>query len=782
MSKEKTTSLLLTLFLIVLTYSISITRPWQFFDERLFYTEGLFPIPSSLEEMYEIISTYAFNYHIDSQNAFFSNIISIRSNVLGFILNILIAFLFKQNQIYYHILQIVLHTTNSLLAWFILYKLFTLNNINSRQSSIYSSLLTFVWAIHPANTEAVLLVTNWPSLLTYCFCFCIILFYVNKIAMPLQGLTLIEQIVVIFVFLTSISLNEYSYTLVPIVFFILLSFLVKKNNSLSKGMLTSLKLCTPLFIGLAVFLVYYFSQSSTVFKTQFDITLLFDRIFWLTPQIFFHLFKLFIFPFDLSLYQNNLINISYSYFDPKLILKVLFFIASCLIPVFIICIQKNKIHIASLSFLFYSFLFSLFPFLHIVSPSYCLIAERYCYFPLFMLIYFIVNLLLNYKSKFNFKKINVFSSVILIVITSILLIQTIIRETNWRDSFSLYSSSIKQNSTNIYKGQIYSILGYYLNITGQKKAAYSYFKKSLDCLSIAIKELETKKSSLSHEVKILKAYGIDINSLVTTCAFSIASTRFTYFKDSPKEILAFYEPYIKNNLSNTGVSQLDLYAKLLIKSEQPNAALKILNFTIEKYPFSSLTIYTLSNLLLQTHDLQNAELIITKGYNYYPTYKRMLVRMIKFFEVNKDYTNLAKYEYILGLRTHSKEAYQKSLQLYLELKKLQEANKVIKKLIFIDNDNPTTLLLLSKYYYLSNNNQEILNTLRKAYLASKRTTTPLPIYKSILLSLISFNLSYSNLEEAKKYIQDFQSLPNLQKNELATLENLIKSHYLKSSK
>ncbi len=782
MSKEKTTSLLLTLFLIALTYSVSITRPWQFFDERLFYTEGLFPIPSSMEEMYEIISTYAFNYHIDSQNAFFSNIINVRANVLGFILNVLIAFLFKQNQIYYHILQVILHTTNSLLAWFILYKLFALNNISSKQSSIYSSLLTFFWAIHPANIEAVLLVTNWPSLLTYCFCFCIILFYINKIAARSKNLVLIEQIVLIFVFLISTSLNEYSYALVPIVFFILLSFSVKENNSLSKGILASFRLCIPLFIGLAIFLVYYFSQPSTVFKTQFDVDSSFDRILWLTPQIFFHFFKLFIFPFNLSLYQNNLINISYSYFDLRLILKTLLFIASCLIPIFIICTQKNKIHIASLSFLFYGFLFSIFPFLHIISPSYCLIAERYCYFPLFILICFIISLLLNYKSKFNFKKINILSYIMLIAFTSILLIQTIIRETTWRDSFSLYSSSIKQDSTNIYKGQIYSILGYYLNITGQKRAAYSYFKKSVDCLSSTIEELKQKKETLSHEVKTLKVYGLDINSLITTCAFSIASTRFTYFKDSPKEILAFYEPYIENNLSNAGVSQLDLYAKLLIKAEQPNAALKILNFTIEKYPFSSLTIYTLSNFLLQTHDLKNAELIITKGYNYYPTYKRMLLRMIKLFEANKDYANLAKYEYILGLRTHSKEAYQKSLQLYLELKKLQEANKVIKKLIFIDNDNPTTLLLLSKYYYLNNNDLETLNTLKKAYTASKRTTTPLPVYKSILLSLISFNLSYSNLEEAKKYIREFQALPNLQKNELVTLENLIKSHYLQSSK
>ena len=166
------------------------------------------------------------------------------------------------------------------------------------------------------------------------------------------------------------------------------------------------------------------------------------------------------------------------------------------------------------------------------------------------------------------------------------------------------------------------------------------------------------------------------------------------------EILRFYKPYIDSNINTAGSSQLDLYAKLLLKTNQTQKALEILKFAKGKYPFSTTIIFSLSNFYLNQKDLINAEKIIQEGFNYYPNYVRILPRMIKLCWLKNDPANLAKYEYLLGLRMHSQEAYQKSLQIYLSLNKYSEAKKIIDKLLLIDKNNPVTLLLASKYYSL----------------------------------------------------------------------------------
>ena len=107
-------------FIVTFIYSFSFGREWQIFDEKMiFEDEGFFPIAANIKELFELISTFAFNYHIESQNVMFSNIINIRSNTIGAILNMVILFIFKKNIYYYHSLQIFLHLANTIIVWFI---------------------------------------------------------------------------------------------------------------------------------------------------------------------------------------------------------------------------------------------------------------------------------------------------------------------------------------------------------------------------------------------------------------------------------------------------------------------------------------------------------------------------------------------------------------------------------------------------------------------------------------------------------------------------------------
>ena len=129
---------------------------------------------------------------------------------------------------------------------------------------------------------------------------------------------------------------------------------------------------------------------------------------------------------------------------------------------------------------------------------------------------------------------------------------------------------------------------------------------------------------------------------------------------------------------------------------------------------------------------------------------------------------------MLGLRTHSEEAYQKSLQLYLATNNLKSAEKVIKKLLAADRNNPVTLLLLSQYYSSIKNNNEALKSLERAYeigkILSIKGELTSDIYETILLNLIKLNISYNNPQRAKEYISELESIKPLSNQ----VENYIK--------
>ncbi len=756
--KSKTLFLLFTLITIFFFYSFSLNREWQFFDERLIYGEGLFPIPSSISEVFEVIKTYAFNYHFDSQNAFFSNIVVMRSAPAGDFLKVLVSFFFKKNAFCYHILQLTIHLFNSLLVWFTFFYLFKHFNISEGKNTLLSSLFSLLWALHPANVEAVMLATNWNAVLSYGFCISFVLYTVKK-ASELKRYSKNEIISISALYIISLFLTEYSYTLVFMIFIICFVFSAKSEPSFKSRIAYSASMSLPYICGLILFpLIYFeialFNTKPSTFFSQFA-NFSFERFFFLTPQIFVHFLKLFTFPKDLSLYQTNLINLAESYLSLKIFISIIIFSAFVLLPCLIFLRSKSNPGIL----LIYAFLFSLFPFLHIISPTYCLIAERYCYFPLFLLLLSVAFLCGNI-----FRSQGLPGKVFPVLLLFILLAsgtRTFYRTLDWKNTYSLYSSSLNLRSNNIFKGQINSILGYYLSKTNNTYQMQNHIIQGIKELNNGI---ETLKLSNKNTPQSLKVYGLDPISMLITCAFSISESRLNYLKESPEIILAYYEPFIKPYLSYAGNSQIDLYAKLLISNKREKEAVKVLESGIKKYPFSPFIIYTLSNVYLKQKDIQNAERIILHGYKLYQSYPRMLLRMIKLCILKKDIENLAKYEYLLGLRMHSITGYQKALQLYIKLKNLSQAKACITRLTKIDREDPITLLLKSKYYSLIGEINLIAPTLEEAYKEGKNRflagRLSKDLYKTILLNLISFNLTYNNISSAETYKNELKQLQN----------------------
>lgn len=650
--------LITTLLIVSFVFLPTVNRGWQMFDEKdIFYNESLYPAPVNFKEIFEVISVYAFNSNVESQNLIFSNIINIRSNPVGTIFCITTSFFFKKNPFYYHLLGICIHLLNTFFIWLIFYKSLRIQNYSN---TLTASLFTLIWALHPANTESVLMGTNWLSLLTYSFCLGLFLYNLLKLSNKSFTNSIPESITVFLLFIICILTGEYGYTLPFIIFFTSVAF--------SGSMRNSLTLSVPYFSGLLFYGLFYFLNHLSNNTTYQSINFSLERLLWFSPQIFTHFLKLFFYPKDLSIYQSNLVPLANSYFEPYSIFSFFIFLSFLIVP-FIFLKPKNKNSFAFL--LVYGFIFSVFPFLHILTPAYCIFAERYCYFPLFLFLFFIFTAI----PPFTNKKI---LTILLVLILLPLSARTIIRLNDWKDSYSLYLSAVKTYKKPVCKGLGYAALGYYFNEENNTNESGKYF-----LLSIKTLESEINKSKLKANKQIpktLKIYGLDANTLILNAAFRIASIRFYDFRENSSDILSFYEPFLEKNINTAGSSQLDLYAKLLLKTSQPQKALEILKFAKEKYPFSTTIIFSLSNFYLNQKDLTNAEKIITEGLEYYPNYVRILPRAIKLYALKNDLPNLAKYEYLLGLRTHSKEAYQKSLEIYTLLNKSNEVRKIIDKL------------------------------------------------------------------------------------------------------
>jgi magnesium-transporting ATPase (P-type) len=225
------------LLIISFIFLPTINRDWQMFDEKDIYcNEGLYPIPESFSEIPEVISTYAFNFNFESQNLQFSNIVNIRSNPAGAILNILISFFFKKNPVYYHLLSVCIHIFNTALVWLIFYRICNIQTLSENYNYVLSSIITLIWALHPVNIEPVMMSTNWNSIFTYSLYLSFILYTLKKISTGNFQNSKMETVALSLLFFLSVLIVEYSYIFPLVIFFIAFTFSYKHYASIQQDL------------------------------------------------------------------------------------------------------------------------------------------------------------------------------------------------------------------------------------------------------------------------------------------------------------------------------------------------------------------------------------------------------------------------------------------------------------------------------------------------------------------------------------------------------------------
>lgn len=622
------TTIVFLFFVHTLNYS------WKYFDEQMIYNETLLPVPSSIIEAFNYILNFGLYNFFEASNPLYSSITNLRCNPINSLISLFAYALFQKNSFYYHLASLILHIFNTCILFFILNDIYEKSNQLEKKNKyklLLISSLTLIWALHPTIIEPITFITNWIGILSYSF-FLLTLFLFIKEA---------SQIVLFCTFLASIFICEYSVTLPLILFFY--SFAMNKSNSLLEKINFALRTTLPLFLGLLIYIISFLSQPT---KTNFisyplDITL--ERIFWLSPQIFFHFLKLIFLPIHLTIDQTGNVLFGKTLFDPYAVFCILLMYLTIAFLAYVL-FNSNRNQNRNFIILLSSFLLSLLPFLQIISPTYCLASERYLYLPLFFLVIGAAHFIFNLKKR----------KATLIVLILLLLTygtRSYIRTFDWKDSITLFSSAYKENSNPLLKAIRLQFVGTLLvspdNPIEIRSHGIDHINGSINILKNYFNKLRNEKNTASP--KILKVYGLDSKAQEAKAAYLLAFEKYGLEMDL-KNSYETLKPFIDDKSVNDP-SVISFYANLLSLLSKTKEEKILLEESSQKI-MSPLTLVPLANIYIDEKNFAKSEKSLKLLYRYFPYNIQVLETMKRFYYEKGDQKSFKYFSELLNFRIH----------------------------------------------------------------------------------------------------------------------------------
>ncbi len=657
--------------IVFVFYAHTLNYEWKIYDENMIFQELIFPIPRAFSEIFEYITLFGLNHHFEAGNPIYSNISNLRSNSFASFITLFIFWLFQKNSFFYHLLSLVLHMINTSLLFMILHSIFK----NSSKISLFLiSILTLLWALHPLNVEAILLATNWPALLTYTLCF--LAFFICINFDHSKEKSKIGSILTFFLFLVASFTCEHVVTL-PII--TLLYLFAQSNYYFKKFNLKNTFITTiPLFIVMLIFIVYFSLSPSKNNLNSSYLLLTLERIFWLSPQIFFHFLKLIIFPIHLSTDQTSFVYLSKQLLEPYAIscFFIMLFFVSWLLFTFIFSKRTKEF----LFFIIFApFFIALLPFLHILSPIYNLASERYLYFPLFFLIIGLGHLIYFLLSQSN-KNYKVITVLALSLITLIFSFRACLRTFEWKDNITILKSAIDTAPNNLLKGYREESISIFLKSNNLDLQAKAYNKRALQSLKKAFVDLRKELHQKNETPAIIKFYGLDPKTLTAKVAFLIAQTKFD-LNNNYEESYNIISPYINSiNISNSQI--LKFYYNTLFHTSRISEAEELLLKSIHKNKISPNVYVALSDLYeYKYNDLKETEKYLLLSHKYFPYDALTLFALQRLYKNLNDAKKYAYFSYLFGLRTHDTAALKDAAYIYTRIGNKDKAKIIINKLL-----------------------------------------------------------------------------------------------------
>lgn len=333
--------------------------------------------------------------------------------------------LFGLDPLFYHLFQIILHTTNSILLFFI-FKNFFKNNL--------SFVFAAIFLVHPINSEVVLHAANTQEVLFMFFGLICTLTTLNS--------KKIKPIPFIFIYFSTLLLSYFGKE-TAIVFALttqLYLFITKDKKFLLSLFLSTAATLIYLFFRIKIAGILVSHQALAAFGD-----LLFMQRMFHAPAIISSYFSLYFFPNTiLNGYHWTLPNLTFFnfYLPLFIIISVLFIFIRHSFKTY----TKSRNQAATLIYFFSILCFGLGIHLHIIALETTL-TDRWFYLPQIGLLG-IIGILLHTlpKSSLVIKK----SVLISLIILSALSSRTFIRTFDWRDSETLILSDLSHDPNNYY--------------------------------------------------------------------------------------------------------------------------------------------------------------------------------------------------------------------------------------------------------------------------------------------------------------------------------------------
>ena len=663
---------LVNCLLVFIFYFHTLDYSWKHFDENIIFQEAILPIPHSPSEAFEILKLFGPFNHFEASNPFYSNISNLRGTPLDTIFCLFIFSVFKKSAFAYHLFSVILHVINTCFVFFILNKI-------SYKNQFVVSALTLLWALHPANVESVLFATNFGALITYLFCFSFFLYYLNLInhkENTIRKLTFLESALLFLLYLFPLFLNEYSVTLVLILFSYLFAFILFKNPKTSfKDALTLVFTRTlPMLLALVLFVISFLSFPVTRTTQENNLYITLERIFWLSPQIFTHFLKLIFIPIHLSIDQTAFVQFSNSLFEPYAIFCIFLTFVLVFISIISFFYIRQKMFF-NLFVLFALFFLSIIPFLHIFSPAYCLCSERYLYFPIFFIVFGIAHIAFHSAGK------GLPWQTLTLGILCIFSIQTYTRTLDWKDGITLLKSAVEIAPNNLFKAlrtQMQANAAETLKELPYEIDAKEYTKEALLLSNKAFEDFKNDEIKYQKHIPgVIKFYGLDPKTFLAKTAFLSAYCEVALSQDYDKAFKIF-SPYA-DDLPHLDNLILDFYYKISFYTKNTDLAEAILLKSYNQNRLSPILLVALSDLSeYKYNDLDKTKKYLNESFKYFPYDSLTIFGLKRLYQKLNNAEQFAHFSYLYGLRMHDPESLQDAIRVYLALNKKDEAKTILK--------------------------------------------------------------------------------------------------------
>lgn len=413
----------------------------------------------------------------------------------------------KYNPSYYHLVNIILHSLNTLSIFFLIKKIL---EVNQRHLSLktnkdetilkISSLVALIWSVHPINSETVNWIAALPELLLMFFFLWSFYFYILFQRQKKNYYLLLS-----FLFFGGALFSKETAVMIPFVFLSYYLLFVEKNwgGGLKMILVKGAKDNCFYFLLLIAYFFWRWRLLGTIFfeaKGSFFYLLLLSYIN--SPDILLQNILSFLWPSKLSLFHDYQFNSSRAFLFSSFIFILL--ISHKLIkkktreifPTF-----KFKIN----NFYWLSFFMVSIPLIPALNPylGNLVLSERYLYLPSLGLALFFSLGVLEVHQRIPEGNLRVAKGVMIFIVFIVVISVFIIKQRNnqWKDDYTIYLSATK---TDPLAPRAHENLGFYYCSIGQIEKCEEEFKKAQELNITTGKDRE--KSEVFYNYNLGRAY------------------------------------------------------------------------------------------------------------------------------------------------------------------------------------------------------------------------------------------------------------------------------------